>query len=414
MKKTLAAVAVLGAFAGTALAADVTLYGKVDGGLNYTHVSEEEQVGDHVSSSNSNDFSARSGQNSGSRFGLKGTEQISDGLTVGFQLESGFNVDDGKLGQGGRIFGREARVYAKTDFGEIAFGRMGGLDSGLGSYDLIGDASVFGTGWGDYAGSLGNYFIGLTDRYDNMITYKSPEFAGLTVVAQASLKKDSGADPDEGGHLADRYYAIGLGADYGALTGALTFSMQDYGGLHDRRTGTGAGTPLDDKNTNDSDGYAVSAYGQYDFGVTKVSLGVQYFDNVAQVRGSTAATFERDKDAGTGSWNWEDVDFGMTGYGVMLGAVTPVAGGSLYTSLGYADYEASDFQKSETVYDKADYKVYGAAVGYSYPLSKRTYVYTAASYTHQTSNSGELSDGVKAKDLDTDVTEVMMGLVHNF
>ena len=41
MKKTLAAVAVLGAFAGTALAADVTLYGKIDGGLNYTHVSEE-------------------------------------------------------------------------------------------------------------------------------------------------------------------------------------------------------------------------------------------------------------------------------------------------------------------------------------------------------------------------------------
>ena len=413
MKKTLAAVAVLGAFAGTALAADVTLYGKVDGGLNYTHVSEESQdaTTGHVSSSNSNDFSARSGQNSGSRFGLKGTEQISDGLTVGFQVESGFNVDDGKLGQGGRIFGREARVYAKTAFGEIAFGRMGGLDSGLGSYDLIGDASVFGTGWGDYAGSLGNYFIGLTDRYDNMITYKSPEFAGLTVVAQASLKKDSGADPDEGSHLADRYYAIGLGADYGALTGALTFSMQDYGGFHDRKTETG--TALNDKIANDSDGYAVSAYGQYDFGVTKVALGVQYFDNVAQVRGSTAATFERDKTGATlGSWKWDDVDFGMTGYGVMLGAVTPIAGGSLYTSLGYADYEAADLADADKAdFDKADYKVYGAAVGYSYPLSKRTYVYTAASYTHQTANEGEKNF---SKDLDTDVTEVMMGLVHNF
>ena len=62
-------------------------------------------------------------------------------------------------------------------------------------------------------------------------------------------------------------------------------------------------------------------------------------------------------------------------------------------------------------YDKADYKVYGAAVGYQYPLSKRTYVYTAASYTHQTSNAGEKNF---SKDLDTDVTEVMMGLVHNF
>ena len=37
MKKTLAAVAILGAFAGSALAADVTLYGKVDLGLQYVH-----------------------------------------------------------------------------------------------------------------------------------------------------------------------------------------------------------------------------------------------------------------------------------------------------------------------------------------------------------------------------------------
>ena len=413
MKKTLAAVAVLGAFAGTALAADVTLYGKIDGGLNYTHVSEESQdaTTGHVSSSNSNDFSARSGQNSGSRFGLKGTEQIADGLTVGFQLENGFSVDDGKLGQGSRLFGREARVYMTTGFGEIAFGRMGGLDSGLGSYDLIGDASVFGTGWGDYAGSLGNYFIGLTDRYDNMITYKSPEFAGLTLVAQASLSKD-GSSEDEGGHLADRYYAIGLGADYGALTGALTFSMQDYGGFADRYTGwADDDTKVTKDNANDSDGYAVSGFVAYDFGVTKVNFGAQYFDNVAQVRGSTAATFVRDEDdAPDGAWKYGDVSYGMTGYGVMLGAVTPIAGGSLYTSLGYADYEASDVEDS-VKYDKADYKVYGAAVGYQYPLSKRTYVYTAASYTHQTSNAGEKNF---SKDLDTDVTEVMMGLVHNF
>ena len=148
MKKTLAAVAVLGAFAGSALAADVTLYGKIDAGLNYTHVSED-------GAASTDDFAVKSGQNSGSRFGLKGTEQISEGLTVGFQLENGFSVDDGKMTQGGRLFGRQATVYAKTDFGEVAFGRMGGLDSGLGSYDLIADAGVFGTGWGDYTGAMG-------------------------------------------------------------------------------------------------------------------------------------------------------------------------------------------------------------------------------------------------------------------
>ena len=413
MKKTLAAIAVLGAFAGTALAADVTLYGKIDGGLNYQHVSKDAQdkTTHHVSSSNSDSFEARSGQNSGSRFGLKGTEQIADGLTVGFQLENGFDSDTGKLGQGDRIFGREARVYVTTDFGEIGFGRMGGLDSGLGSYDLVGDASVFGTGWGDMTGTMSLFFKGKSDRYDNMITYKSPEFAGLTLIAQASLMRDSKADGDEGTHLADRYYAIGLGADYGALTGALTFSMQDYAGFADRYYGDAAGQKVDKDVANDSDGYTVTAFGAYDFGVTKVSLGAQYFDNVAQTRGSlqpTVAEFE-DGDIGA-AYEYGKVDFGVTGYGVMLGAVTPVGSGSLYASIGYADYEASDLPTGSDA-DKADYKVYGVGVGYQYPLSKRTYVYTAASYTHQTSNDGKET---WSKDLDTDTTEVMAGLVHNF
>lgn len=412
MKKTLAAIAVLGAFAGTALAADVTLYGKIDGGLNYTHVSKDTQASSDpykVSSSNSDSFEARSGQNSGSRFGLKGTEQIADGLTVGFQLENGFDSDTGKMGQSSRLFGREARVYVTTEFGEIAFGRMGGIDSGLGSYDLVAGGSVFGTGWGTYTGAMDQFWKGKSDRYDNMITYKSPKFAGLTLVAQASLMRDSNADGDEGTHLADRYYAVGLGADYGALKGALTFSMQDYAGFAERRTGSvisSEDVPVTDANANDSDGYTVTAFGSYDFGVTKVSLGAQYFDNVAQARGSLEPSLGFED--GETTYEYGDVSYGMTGYGVMLGAITPIAGGSLYTSLGYADYEASDVAVKTD--DKADYKVYGVGVGYQYPLSKRTYVYTAASYTHQTANAGK----TWSKDLDTDTTEVMAGLVHNF
>ena len=408
MKKTLAAVAVLGAFAGTALAADVTLYGKIDGGLNYTHQKVDGKSGTDA-------FEARSGQNSGSRFGLKGTEQIAEGLTVGFQLENGFDVDNGKMGQSDRLFGREARVYVTTDFGELAFGRMGGLDSGLGSYDLVADGSVFGTGWGTYTGAMSTFWKGKTDRYDNMITYKSPEFAGLTLVAQASLMRDSTADGDEGTHLADRYYAIGLGADYGALTGALTFSMQDYSGIKNRITGNDFDGTKHVEEFNDSDGYTVTGFVGYDFGVTKVSFGAQYFDNVAQSRGSLTGDLsysQTDYDvADLPVVEFADVDFGLTGYGLMLGAITPVGSGSLYSMIGYADYEASEVADSKkATMDKADYKVYGVGVGYQYPLSKRTYVYTAASYTQQTKNAGGATD----KDVDTKTTEVMMGLVHNF
>ena len=407
MKKTLAAIAVLGAFAGTALAADVTLYGKIDAGLNYTHTKTDGATG-------TDDFSMKSGQNSGSRFGLKGTEQISEDLTVGFQLENGFDSDDGAMKYGksdktDRIFGREARLYVKTAYGELGFGRMGGLDSGVGSYDLIAGANPFGTGWGSATGQMGNYFLGLTSRYDNMITYKSPEFGGITVVAQASLKEDSSADGDEGSHLANRYYAIGMGANYGALKGALTFSMQDYSGMTESRL-MGTGEPIGDLDWNDKDGYAVTAFGAYDFGVTKVSLGAQYFDNVAQSRGSTTAVFGVDSTTHQPVAKYGETSVGLTGYGVILGAITPIAGGQLFTALGYADYEQAKLDTDEVGAEKADATSYGIGIGYQYPLSKRTYVYTAASWNRLTENEGY----VDSKDVDTDTTEVMAGIVHNF
>ena len=92
MKKTLAAVAVLGAFAGSALAADVQLYGIVDTGLGYNHVDVDKfekgvNLGGSVgagtySASDSDSFSMKSGQASGSRFGFKGTEDLGNGLPV--------------------------------------------------------------------------------------------------------------------------------------------------------------------------------------------------------------------------------------------------------------------------------------------------------------------------------------------
>ncbi len=74
-KKTLAAVAVLGAFAGSAFAANVTMYGIIDTGLGYT--STDKGYGEDV-----NKFDMRSGQNSSTRFGVKGEEDLGNGLKV--------------------------------------------------------------------------------------------------------------------------------------------------------------------------------------------------------------------------------------------------------------------------------------------------------------------------------------------
>ena len=81
-KKTLAAVAVLGAFAGSAFAANVTMYGIVDTGLGFT--SKDKGYGEEV-----NTFDMRSGQNSATRLGLKGEEDLGNGVKVGFVLENG-------------------------------------------------------------------------------------------------------------------------------------------------------------------------------------------------------------------------------------------------------------------------------------------------------------------------------------
>lgn len=81
MKKTLAALAVLGAFAGTAAAADVTLYGVVDTGLAYTYDDMTDEPKEET-------FGMMSGYNAVSRFGIKGTEDLGNGLQVGFKLKS--------------------------------------------------------------------------------------------------------------------------------------------------------------------------------------------------------------------------------------------------------------------------------------------------------------------------------------
>ena len=77
-KKSLIAVAVLGAAAFSAQAADVTVYGLIDTGIGYTNTDNGVAGEDDVSK-----FDMRSGMNSGSRFGIKGTEDLGNGLKVG-------------------------------------------------------------------------------------------------------------------------------------------------------------------------------------------------------------------------------------------------------------------------------------------------------------------------------------------
>ncbi len=365
-KKSLAAVAVLGAFAGSALAADVQLYGLVDLGLNWTQVDNGKTTTDS--------FGMGSGQNSGSRFGLKGTEDLGNGYKVGFNLENSFKADDGAFDKGSRLFHRESILFVQTPYGELSAGRTGGLDSGVGRYGQMGSgATAMSTGWDNIA-KTSKVFLGLGDRMDNTLTYQSPKFAGVTVLAQASLKKsnvnDKGVaiETEEGSSDADRYYALGVTYGAGALNAGLVYSQTDWNR-----------TELKDQ-INDDNQTVVSAFANYDFGMVKPMVAVQYFDG------------------------GKDVDVANTalnkGYGFVVGGTAPLVGGTLKVQLGWNDYE--DVKTGAT---EGNNIITG--VGYEYPLSKRTFVYTAAGYTQVKTEKA----GVETK---TKTSEVMLGMVHKF
>ena len=97
----------------------VTLYGLIDAGLMYTNNVKTSAT------SHGSLFQATSGTVNGSRFGLRGAEDLGGGLKAIFVLENGFNVQNGKLGQNGRMFGRQAFVgLSSSDFGTVTLGRQ--------------------------------------------------------------------------------------------------------------------------------------------------------------------------------------------------------------------------------------------------------------------------------------------------
>ena len=383
MKKSLTALAVLGVFAGSAMAADVTLYGALDTGFEYFHHKTTNFDGTSVKDDT---FDMQTGWDTGNRWGLKGSEDLGNGYKVSFKLESGFNGDDGTMGQGSRLFGREAGLTLSGPFGSIAFGRFGGISSSCGTYDMLGYVESFDGGDGNVWG------FAASDRYDNMVVYQTPRFAGLQLTAQYSFKTDSKAsakynsagDPeysgDEGTSHAQRYASVGLSGEYGPASFAVGYELTKYGVNEQTATEAGLGRELD------KDGQLVFLGGNYDFEVVQLFVEGQYFKHQTAIAGFGDA--------------FEGAIGDVKGYGLHLGAAAPLGAGTLTAGLYYTD--ATD----EQIEDKdVDFKYYGASARYNYPLSERTGVYAGAGYG-QVKND---DSGDKTK-----VTQVYCGLVHTF
>ncbi|WP_158903942.1 porin [Burkholderia sp. L27(2015)] len=214
VKKILLASAIAGTVSISAHAqSSVVLYGIIDEGVQYNTNAKNVVNGTNVGGRQVTLDSA-TGLN-GSRWGLRGAEDLGNGLKAIFTLESGINVSNGAFGQGGTPFGRQAFVgLSSSRFGTLTMGRQ--YDAvvtyvqPVAAYGYVASSTLF-----DHPGDLDN--LGNTVRTNNAIKYGSPNFNGLTFGAVVSLGGEAGNVTGGGGYSAGAAYASGpitLGAGY--------------------------------------------------------------------------------------------------------------------------------------------------------------------------------------------------------
>jgi predicted porin len=211
MKKQAIALAISAAFAAPVFAqSSVTLYGVIDQGIDYTN----NAGGSHV-------YEMASGYAQGSRWGLKGSEDLGGGMKAIFQLENGFNASNGALGQGGRMFGRQAYVgLADNTYGTITLGRQ---------YDSVVDYLAQTTANGNWAGYLfahpfDNDNTDNSFRLDNAIKYASPSIAGFQFGGAYAFSNDTN-------FANNRAYSFGGQYQNGGLLVAAAYLQADNPGV---------------------------------------------------------------------------------------------------------------------------------------------------------------------------------------
>lgn len=213
MKKISIAAACLTAFAAASAHAQssVTLYGLIDAGIAYTN-----NVG------GSGRVAMQSGNISGSRFGVRGAEDLGGGLKAVFVLENGFNVANGTLGQNNRMFGRQAFVgLSSNTFGTLTLGRQ---------YDDIVDfvAPLSGTtgtfGDSGFAHPYDNDNMQHTIRFNNAVKYTSNNYSGFKFGGMYAFSNSNE-------FAVSRAYSAGASYNYGPFNVAAGYLQTNGSGI---------------------------------------------------------------------------------------------------------------------------------------------------------------------------------------
>jgi predicted porin len=159
----------------SAQSSNVQMYGKMDAAIS----SEDNGVTRHTV--------INSGNESSSRIGFKGTEDLGNGLKAVFNIEAGISIDTGAADS--NLFQRRAVVGLQGDFGTVTVGReYSPIAAVAGASDI--------SGQGFYGSNLSAFNSGrLTRRLANSVNYKSTSFSGFDILAAYSAGEQAANAP---------------------------------------------------------------------------------------------------------------------------------------------------------------------------------------------------------------------------
>ncbi|RDV00739.1 porin [Trinickia dinghuensis] len=350
--------AVLAAAACVAQAqSSVTLYGTIDEGFDYIR-----NVNGH------SDYTLTSGtQQLGDRWGLKGSEDLGNGLHAVFQLENGFALNTGAALPNGQMFGRQAYVgLSSEETGTVTLGRQ---------YDSVVDYVAPLAAAGSWGGTLFAHPFdadNLDDsfRVNNAIKYTSANYAGLQLGGVYGFSNQAGS------FASNRVWSAGARYQAGALTAAAAY--MDIDGADETTGGAVTDAPYI------SSRQRIAAAGvNYAIGATKFGLVYTHSDIYGRPDLPAQQSLKFDNIEANAKWD--------------VSSALYLAAMYLYTRESIATTTAHYFPHRNE---------FGLTAGYH--LSKRTEVYAQGLYEHATGSTvlGQIGDTAASSSHDETVARV--------
>ena len=319
MKKLLLISALAGTFSVAAHAqSSVTLYGIIDEGVQFNTNSKNVVNGSNVGGRQLT-LDSINGLN-GSRWGLRGSEDLGGGLKAVFDLQAGVNLNTGNFGQGGTPFGRDAYVGLSSDrYGAVTLGRQYDLVVAyvqpVTSTGYIGGSTTFG-----HPLDLDNLVNTL--RVNNSIKYTSPNIHGVTLGGEVSLGGQPGNVSGDGGYSLGASYANGpvtLGAGFNYFKNP-TGTGPSTGLFTDNVSGSTSLSGALNSNYVTAATYQVAAAGGT-YAIGPALVGLTYsntrYTNIGALGGATASF--NDIEAGL-RWQFTPAFFAGVAYNYTKGA----------------------------------------------------------------------------------------------